>query len=233
MIDFHSHILPGIDDGAKDIETAAKMLTLSKSMGVDTVVATPHFYPWQDSVPEFLKKREESYKKLVEYISVHKLDVPEVILGAEVAFSGDILNIDIGKLTIGNTEAILIELPFEYWNEWIYTELYRLSMEFGLDIILAHIERYIPGHRDFTKVEPFFDMNMCIQVNADSFLDRKGMKIIKKLVKRDKLHLIGSDMHNLENRITHMDEAVKKAGKKFGMGFLNEITNNGRKILKG
>ena len=166
------------------------------------------------------------------YINANNPDVPEIILGAEVAFTGDVLNIDLEKLAISGTEAVLIELPFEFWNEWIYTELYKLSMKFGLDIILAHIERYIPNPRDLSMVEPFFDMNMYIQVNGESFLDRRYKRTLKKLIKKGKVHLIGSDMHYLETRVTRMDEAEKKIIKKYGLDFLGEISNNGRKIIK-
>ena len=81
-------------------------------------------------------------------------------------------------------------------------------------------------------VEPFFDMNMYIQVNGESFLDRRYKRTLKKLIKKGKVHLIGSDMHNLETRVTRMDEAEKKIIKKYGLDFLGEISNNGRKIIK-
>ena len=65
MIDFHSHILPGIDDGSKNVETSLKMLSISKSGGVDTVVLTPHCHPMsQEHIDKFLERRENSFRAL-------------------------------------------------------------------------------------------------------------------------------------------------------------------------
>ena len=178
MVDFHSHILPGIDDGAKDLETAGKMLELSKKQGVNIIIATPHFYASQSTVAEFIEKRNKCYNELMDYVKANNLDVPEVILGAEVAFCEEILKVDLRELCIGNTDAVLIELPFTYLNEWVYSELYNMSMKYGVDIILAHIERYVGKHNDFSRLEPFFELDMCMQINADTFIDRKFKKIL-------------------------------------------------------
>ena len=136
MIDFHSHFLPGIDDGAPDVETAVSMLIKSKSQGVDVVVATPHYYSHKQTVDEFLKNREESYELLKKYLDENQLDVPEIRLGAEVRFSHEIMEMQPEKLVIEGTNTILIELPFTYWNEWIYEDLFKLSA-------LSEEEKYV------------------------------------------------------------------------------------------
>lgn len=231
MVDFHSHILPELDDGAKDVETAADMLLLSKKQGVDTIVATPHFYATKATVEEFIEARQKSYDKLMAYVSENNLDVPEVILGAEVAFSEEILSIDLRALTIGNSDAVLMELPFTYLNDWVYNEMYNISMKYGVDIILAHIERYVGKVKELSKIKPFFELDMYMQVNADSFIDFKRNKIIKKLMSENRIHLIGSDAHNLNKRVSNMDKAAKKIIKKYGEDKLNKIMNNAKKIL--
>lgn len=231
MVDFHSHILPGIDDGAKDIETAGKMLELSKKQGVNTIVATPHFYATHSTVEEFLEKRSECYNGLMRYIEENKLDVPEIILGAEVAFSEKILKVDLRKLCIENTDTVLIELPFTYLNDWVYSEMYNLSMRYGVDIVLAHIERYVGKRNDFSKLEPFFDLDLTMQVNADTFIDRKFKKIVKELMARGKVDVIGSDFHNLSKRISNMDKAARVISKKYGENKLNSIMVNARKLI--
>ena len=231
MIDFHSHILPYMDDGAENVEMSAKMLELSKSQGINTIVATPHFYIKKGTVSDFLQKREDSYNKLKAYIEENKLDVPEIILGAEVAFSEEILSVDINKLCIEGTNLVLLELPFTYFNKWIYDEIYSMSMKSGVDFILAHIERYVGNKNDFSSVKPFFDLDMLIQVNADTFIDKHSKKIIQTLFKKYRIDLIGSDAHNLEKRVSNMDKAMAIIKKKYGENVLQKIMNNGKKIL--
>ena len=231
MVDFHSHILPGVDDGAKDIDTAVQMLVTSKNQGVEKIIATPHFYGNKDNLDDFLARREESYNMLMSYIKEKELDVPEIILGAEVAFCEEILNLDIRKLCIEGTETLLIELPFSFINEWVYNKLYNMIMKYGVDIVLAHIERYVRNPKDLSCIQPFIDLDLMMQVNADSFLKRKHKKTIKKLIENKKLDFIGSDMHNTTTRVSHMDQAVKKIRKKYGEEVLSRVMFNTNKIF--
>ena len=83
MIDFHSHILPGIDDGSKDAATSLLMLNALKKQGADTVCATSHFYATQRSVERFLFRRQEAWDRLCEVLPQ---DAPRILLGAEVLY---------------------------------------------------------------------------------------------------------------------------------------------------
>lgn len=231
MIDFHSHVLPGIDDGAKDIETAAKMLELSKRQGVDTVVATPHFYSDKKTPDEFVKVRQESYLALLNYVKENNIDIPEIKLGAEVNFSYDIVNIDVEKLKIEGTNTILVELPFGYWNEWVYDNLFELSAKYRMDIVIAHLERYINKVKDLKFIERIFKMDVFIQVNADSLINKPEKKIADRMFKKYRVDLIGSDMHNLHSRTTNMDKAQKIISKKYGQNAFMTICKNAEQLL--
>ena len=231
MVDFHTHILPGMDDGAQDVEVAAKMLLLSKTQGVDTIVATPHFNASMESLESFLERRDKCFRELVAYVEENGLDVPKIVLGAEVAFCKEVLYLDIKKLCIENTDAVLIELPFVFLNGWIYNELYRISMEYKIDIILAHVERYVGVRDDFSMIEPFFDLDMYIQVNAESFIDRRMKKTMRKMIKEKRIDLLGTDCHNLKKRSPNMDKAYKYIEKKYGEHLIKKIEQNSEKIL--
>ncbi len=232
MIDFHSHFLPGIDDGAPDVETAANMLLKSKSQGVEIIVATPHFYPHKQTVDEFLRCRSESYTLFKKYLDENSMDVPEIRLGAEVRFSHEIMDMQPEKLVIEGTNTILVELPFTYWNEWIYEDLFKLSVKHKLKVVIAHLERYIENVKAFKYISNLFEMNNYIQINVDSFLDRKQRKIINHLFKNYRIDLLGTDMHNLTNRTTNIDKAVAFIRKKYGENYLGEIFSNSEKLLK-
>ncbi len=231
MVDFHSHILPGLDDGAKDVETSVKMLKLAKAQGIHTIIATPHYYATKASIDEFLRKREESYRALMDYVSENNIDIPRIIKGAEVAFSMECKELDMSKLCIENTNAVLIELPYVFLNGWIYKEIYNISMKHSIDVVLAHAERYVGKKNDFSMIEPFLELDMYIQINADSFIDRKLKKTIKKFFEMGKVDLIGSDAHNMSNRISKIDKAYQYISKKYGVKELERIKENSIKIL--
>lgn len=82
VIDFHSHILPGIDDGSRNVETSIGMLWMCKEHGVDTMIATPHFYADSNTVEKFIDSRQKAYDKVM----AENMDIPQIIMGAEVAF---------------------------------------------------------------------------------------------------------------------------------------------------
>ena len=88
LVDFHSHILPAIDDGAKNIEESIKILDMMSETGVDVVYCTPHFYPHEMSVEKFLERRRQAYGKLVPYLKPHH---PKLKMGAEVLMSRSLL----------------------------------------------------------------------------------------------------------------------------------------------
>ena len=108
-IDFHSHILPGIDDGAKNAETSLAMLSMAAAQHVDVMIATPHFYASHDRIERFLEKREVAWQKLQNAVAeTETADAyPKLYTGAEVAFFDGISRADdIRKLTIAGTNKI-------------------------------------------------------------------------------------------------------------------------------
>ena len=82
MIDLHTHILPGVDDGSPDAATSAQMLALLQQQGVDTLAATPHFYAWNDTPEAFLQRRRQGFERLQEA----GIDTSHILPGAEVAY---------------------------------------------------------------------------------------------------------------------------------------------------
>ena len=231
MVDFHSHILPGIDDGAKTVEDSVNMLMLAKAQGVDTIIATPHYYATKATVDEFLLAREESYNRLMNYVTENSLEIPRIILGAEVAFSVECTKLDMSKLCIENTNALLIELPYTFLNGWIYKEIYNISMKHSVDIIIAHAERYIGKRNDFSMIEPFLELDMYIQINASSIVEFRTRRAVKRFFELGKVDLLGSDAHNMGNRVSKMDKACKYIIRKYGEQKLNKIKENSMKIL--
>lgn len=229
MIDFHSHILPNIDDGAKNVHMSLEMLVDSYKQGVKTVVATPHCYIREDSdIDTFLKKRDSSYKLLKEAINNETRPLPNIILGAEVQIlSGNIHFEKLKPLCIENTDYILIEMPYTKWNEDCYDNLYLLYLK-GMKPIIAHIERFLNKKKDFINL---YSLDLVYQINADSFLSPFIRRHIPELFFSGTAQLLGSDMHNTSKRPSHFKKACDRIVKSYGKDRLKYMMDNAEKIL--
>ena len=226
LIDFHSHILPGIDDGADSPETSIKMLELSKSQGVSTIVSTSHYYSFRESTAKFISRRDEALYKLERYIKEHDLDLPEIVPAAEVRLFPELrLDENLDRLCIEGTKNILIEMPYATWSGWMYNEIYALVTR-GYRPIMAHVERFLGPVKEKEILTKLLSMDVYVQCNAESFEDRKMRGFIKKLIKHGKFTVLGSDCHNLETRISKFDVACNYITKKYSSEYLQAIMEN-------
>ena len=181
VIDFHSHILPGIDDGSRNVETSIGMLWMCKEHGVDTMIATPHFYADSNTVERFIDSRQKAYDKVM----AENTDIPQIIMGAEVAFFAGISRAEkTDALKVEGTDIMLLEMPFVTWSDSVVQEVRDLIEKRHFHIILAHIERFlqIPGNKPY--VRQILELPVTVQVNAETLLDfrQKGkmLKMFKK-----------------------------------------------------
>lgn len=230
MIDFHSHILPGIDDGAPDIATSLKMLKICADTGIDTIVATPHCHPLDpEDIDLFLQAREESAKRLFSAISESGESYPEIVLASEVRIYDGLSKYDnLDKLTISGTDYILLEMPYEKWKYDTFDEIYAIT-ERGLKPIMAHLDRFFDQSHLFDEL---FAMGLLYQINSCAFIDKTTRKMVAKLLDRNAVHLLGSDSHNLTDRLPDAAEAYNIASKKFGANFSAFLDSNGKNVLK-
>ena len=181
VIDFHSHILPGIDDGSRNVETSIGMLRMCREQGVDIMIATPHFYADSNRVERFVENRKNAYDKVM----AENADIPHIMMGAEVAFFDGISRAErVDALTIEGTNIMLLEMPFVTWSDSVVHEVRDLIEKRHFHIILAHIERFlqIPGNKPY--VRQILELPVTVQVNAETLLDfrQKGkmLKMFKK-----------------------------------------------------
>lgn len=234
MVDFHSHFLPGMDDGAKDTKTAIEMLKTAKKQGVDTIAATPHFYCDGKTVDSFLKKRAAAYNHLMKRIHEQgeENNIPDIKLGCEVHLSISLGELeDIDKLCLEGTDYLLLEMPYQHWQPWMFDMIYSVSAQFKVIPVMAHIERYAPINKKIEVYYNLFNMQVLGQANAEGFLDFRSRRFLSKLIRRNCIHVIGSDMHNLTSRPPKMEEAAIKIKKKFGDEFFSSLENNAVKIF--
>lgn len=232
FVDFHSHILPGIDDGADSPETALRMLSLSRAQGVDTIVSTSHYYSFRESTADFVARRDQAIYKLEKHINEHDLDMPEIIAAAEVRLFPELrMDENLDRLCIEGTKNILIEMPYESWTGWMYNEIYALITK-GYTPIMAHVERFLGPVSEKEILTKLLAMDVYVQCNAESFEDRKMRGFIKKLIKLGKLTVIGSDCHNMGSRISKIDIACDYILKKYGEEYLKVLMENAAYLAK-
>ena len=145
MIDFHSHVLPGIDDGSRNPEMSRMMFYEAARQGVEVMAATPHFYGDRDTIDRFLKRRESAWEKALPLAEEAGI---ELVAGAEVAYFDNMSQAGgIEALTLADTEILLVEMPFRAWSRREIQELDRLLHE-GFRLMLAQLERYLGFHKD-------------------------------------------------------------------------------------
>ena len=229
--DFHSHILPGIDDGSDSVETSLAMLRMEAEQGISRVVATPHFYPRYDSPELFFKRRAEAEAVLREAMRKEE-GLPELSIGAEVYYFSGISDSDvISELTIDKKKCILIEMPGVPWTGAMYRDLEGLYVKRGLIPIIAHIDRYIGRFRTFGIPKKLAELPVMVQANADFFLDRSTSSMALRMLKADRIHLLGSDCHSIAHRPPRLGEAVEVIRRKLGKSALVTLAKNAKKIF--
>lgn len=216
MIDLHSHVLPGIDDGSRDPEMSQKMLEMLAGQGVTAVMATPHFYAAAHNPEDFVKQRTEVIARL------QQTPIP-VLAGAEVAYFDGMSRADVlPKLCLGDSRLLLVEMPYGPWTPRMIEEVCDLPMLQGVIPVLAHVDRY---RGQFTKYMPdFMQHGVLFQCNAEAFLNWRSRCWALELLREGALHFLGSDCHNLTTRAPKMAQAAQVITQKLGKEVLEDLT---------
>lgn len=229
MIDWHSHILPNMDDGCKDEAESLELLRMLSLQNVDSVILTPHFYANDESVGSFLERRNKSFDVLSSQLSG---DIPRLYCGAEVKYYSGISRMtDLKWLCIGKSKLLLMEMPFSVWTEYTVKEIEDLSRSGEVRPVIAHIDRYIGFQKPYT-IERIIESDILIQANADYLIKLSTRHKALNMLRKNNIHFLGSDCHNREIRPPRLDKAFKIIEKKLGYGFLEQMNDFGLSLLK-
>lgn len=228
-IDYHSHVLPGIDDGAKSIEESVEILDMMAKAGVDVLFCTPHFYPHKQSLESFLDKRNEAFELLKPYI---KPNHPEIRLGAEVLLSKSLSPEELTLLKLQGTDYVLIEMPYVHFSQSIYNSLYEVADTQNVKVLVAHIERYLQ-YNSLDEVEELFAQENAIgQINCTSLRKFGLRRNCIKLIRHGCVQALGSDYHRIERGYALLDEGVRILGKKLRKNELCALMQSSEKLLQ-
>ncbi len=230
-VDFHSHCLPGVDHGCRDLEGSLTVLKKAKNEGTETVVATHHFFPGKDDLDEFLEKRKAALQSVKS--AAKEGEIPNIVLGAEVYLTTETIGFErLSELCIEGTNYILIEMPYDYWMPWVMDAIYQITDEHGLIPIIAHIERYKPVRNNPDLIGQLTDIGAVIQANTSSVFYPETYKFLKSLFKKRLVHVLGSDTHSPSEE-NSFSKAFVRIEKRFGKAYREIMDMNSERILNG
>ncbi len=225
MTDFHTHILPDMDDGTKSTDEAVKILTALKICGFTDVVLSPHYYSNREDMYAFLQRREKCFALLKS--ALEGISVPKLHIGAEVYLSALLFNnVDLRELTLdGKGVYMLTELPYDHkLTGTTLANLERLAYVRGITPVLAHIERY-PYLLDGKGLKPLLEMGCKVQVNYRAFTVPSYGRKLKKLIKHGYIDALGTDVHTASGFSTELADSVSAIKQAYGDEFLFGIGN--------
>lgn len=231
IVDFHTHVLPGIDDGSQSIAESMALLRAAARQGITHMVATPHFYPNQDTPERFFLRRDKAEAKLRQAMATEP-GLPELHIGAEVYFFPGLSNSEVlREMAIRGTKAVLVEMPMQEWTDKMFHELESIRHKTGLTPIVAHVDRYIAPLRTYRIPERLAELPVLVQANASFFqrLSTKGMAL--KMLQRDQIQLLGSDCHNLKDRPENLGTTIELIERKLGPRAIQRINSYESMVL--
>ena len=228
MIDWHTHILPGMDDGSRDVAESVSMVNMQVAQGVSTVIATPHFYANDESVDAFLARRKGALESL-------KAELPEnaptIKLGAEVRYYQGISRMeDLKALRIEGTKLLLLEMPMSSWTESLIRDLVEMSGKGSTQIVLAHVERYLNLQKQ-SVWDRISESGILMQANASFFTSVGTKRKAFSLLKKGGIHFVGSDCHNMTLRSPQIGKAFEMIRKKLGDDYISQMNEYGYSVL--
>lgn len=235
MIDIHSHVLYGIDDGAKTLDESLSILKKMSELGYTKVIATPHYIENTEYVADNKKKKDilEEIKR-----ELKSLNIPiELYLGNEIFIDDDLLSKMLSQeiYTLNNTNYILLELPRLEKCEYALDLIYELIRR-GVKVVLAHPERYVAFQKDYSLIEDYLEMGVLLQGNVESLAGKHGgeaKKLFIKLLKRREYFAIASDIHHESSAFFDTFETLKKKMIHYtDKNYIDDLfTNNPQMIL--
>ena len=233
MIDIHSHLLYGIDDGSKCIEDSVQIINDLSKIGYTDIILTPHYI----SNSKYNSSRSNNLELLENLrcaLKDNDIDV-NLYLGNEIYINhhiSDLLNsLEISSLN--GSKFLLIELPMN--GEYDYMDVFENLIYDGYKVILAHPERYHAFQRDFSKIYELEEIGVYFQCNIESILGSYGkgaIKMVKRMFKEKKVSFLATDIHHRKKDYIKFDKAKKKIRKYLSSSELEDLLiKNPSKII--
>jgi len=237
MIDLHNHLLPGIDDGAKQLEETLEFLRIAGRDGITAVTATPHMKPGvYDNTRAAIF---ESLAKVKQAARGDEAEKVELLPGAEVYFTADVVQrAKAGELmTVADRgKYMLLELPYQQIPMKVYDTIFQLRL-LGITPIMAHPERVAYYLEDFERVAASVRLGALTQVTGNSITGRFGNKardFAVRMLERNLIHILASDSHDVRYRPPTLSDARDAVARLVGAPIARRLVeDNPAAILAG
>lgn len=233
MIDIHSHILYGVDDGPKDAEEAISMLEQAVNEGISQIISTSHSFHPQYNVSSSVVTQQVAH--LQEQLNTRNIPL-QIHCGQEVRLVENIVALlEKGEiLTLANSDYLLLELPSSTVPNYTKRVINQLQ-EQGITPIIAHPERNKAIAEKPSRLEALLREGAVAQITAGSLAGHFGSSIQKislDLVKANLVHTYGSDAHNLTTRPFLFDEGLNVLEKKKQLNAVDILLENNARIIE-
>lgn len=230
LIDLHTHIMPGVDDGAQSLDESLAMARVALADGVGQLVAAPHI-PLAGLTRADCEARLDGLRQ---HLASHRADL-EVHLGAEVSLEPDILRWLADGLAwpIGATRYVLVELPFFSLPPYTDDVIFRLQVA-GYQPILAHPERNASLAAAPARLGPLVERGVLVQITTTSILGGFGAQAksaAMAFLQCGWVHVLASDAHSAHPRPPSLTEATREVEKVIGPDAWHLVTTNPAAIL--
>lgn len=223
-VDMHCHLIPGVDDGAKDMAMAERMLRQAWEDGTRAMILTPHFNPGRfRATNEEIERKAQLLQECAEKIDPHF----RLYLGSECKYHSDSCDyMESGRCrSLAGSRYMLVEFGVQESAKKIRRSLYNVSLS-GFRPILAHVERYQALRKDYEEIQELIDGGVAIQVNAGSIAGREGWvtaRFVRKLLAYEMIHFIGSDAHEDTMRTPILSACAAYIEKKYGEDYVRQL----------
>lgn len=232
MIDFHTHILPNIDDGSKSIEETFNLIEEAEKVGFEGIILTSHYIEnyYETDEPE----REVWLNAIIENLKVKGIKT-DLYLANEIYLSENIMSLlEEGKAsTINNSCYVLFEMPLNNEPLNLYNVIYSLQ-ENKLIPVLAHPERYSFVQKEPELIYDLIQKGCLMQANYGSILGQYGKKaqfIVTKFLQNNLIHFLGSDVHRQNTIYPRIPEALQMIEDIIGQEKLEKLTDINPKLV--
>lgn len=235
MADLHCHLLPGIDDGAKDEFTSLNLLRTQINSGVNKIALTSHFNCEKISLDNFETLRKKAFDRMMKLLLESEIDTSDLVLklGAEVLYSPSLSKINLRRLCLENTNIMLLELPTNMFPAFFDETIFAIQSQ-GITPVIAHIERYPYVMKNPTILCEWIDQGIYTQVNAETILmDDKQTRLCMKLIKWNLVHVLASDAHSVNQRPPNYIEGITKVSTVLGKDAAELLKENANALFEG
>ena len=232
MIDFHTHILPNIDDGSKSVEETFNLIKEAERVGFDKIISTSHYM--EDYYEVENKDRKLWTDALNQKLPEQNIDV-KIYLGNEIYITENILDLlkNDKAATLNNSDYLLFETPLNAEPLNLYELVFKMLQDNKIPI-LAHPERYSFIHKNPEMLYDLVEKGVLLQCNFGSFVGQYGKtakSIARDLLYKNMVHFLGSDVHRQNTIYPRIPEAIEEIKKIAGEEKLKELTETNPELV--